>query len=104
MSSRRQLGQAASAGARIRAAYETLRTQILEPGPYVQRELGMAVLMNRGLAAWIDTWWPLTTPVVSEGSRTETLTVVPEGVQGEVVMLLTGMVLHTASVEVGYGE
>jgi len=90
---------------RMRAAYESLRKQMVEPGAYTQWELGLAVLKGRGLATWIDTWWSYASPVVSGGADRETPeTVVPAGVQGEVVMLLAGMVLHTVSIGVTHGE
>ena len=105
MSARVEFNQGADAVARIRAAYESLRKQMVEPGTYTQWELGLAVMKCRGLAAWIDTWWSYVSPVVSGCADHQVPeTVVPAGVQGEVVMLLAGMVLHTVPVGVSHGE
>jgi hypothetical protein len=105
MNARRQVEQGPDALPRIRAAYERLRKQAIDPSPYGQGELGLAVLRRRGLSAWIDAWWTYATPIVAEGADRETTdNILPAGIQGEVVMVLASMVIHTASAEVSYGE
>jgi hypothetical protein len=105
MNASRQFTHGDAAVTRIRAAYESLREQMVEPGPYAQWELGLAVLRCRGLAAWIDACWSQVSPMVGGGPDHEAAeTVVPAGVKGEVVMVLASMVLHTVSVTVTYGE
>ena len=105
MNARNQFNQGAATMARIRLAYESLRKQMVEPNACTQWELGFAVLKCRGLAAWIDACWSYANPVVSgDAEREASETVVPAGVQGEVVMALAGMVLHTVSIGVTHGE
>jgi hypothetical protein len=106
MNARSQFARGDPAVKRIQEAYESLRKQIVEPSSYTQWELGFAILRCRGLVAWIDACWSHASPIVSVSAANHDAadSVVPAGVEGEIVMVLAGMALHTASAEVTYGD
>jgi len=64
--------------------YETLRRAVLE-GTRGDRDLGLALLMRRGMAAWIRAW--------------STCEALPAGLRGDVARLLVTMVLTTTRME-----
>ena len=71
--------------------YEALRRALLE-GHGGERELGLALLMRRGMAAWIRAWSACVTPAppVQElgcGAQMP----LPAGVRGEITRLLVTM-------------
>ena len=76
-----------------RQDYESLRRSALNGGSG-PRELGLALLMRQGMAAWIRAWSacasvprPTRSPI---GGESLTL---PEGVRGDVTQLLVTMAL-----------
>lgn len=81
----------------LQPAYEALRRQILTPCSVGRGERELALLMHQGMAAWIGAWRRCreTTDDVSTdrpappGGGTVPLA----GLRGEIVRLLTGMVL-----------
>jgi hypothetical protein len=81
----------------LQPAYETLRRQILTPGSVGRGERELALLMRQGLAAWIGAWRRCgeTTGDASTDRPPPLVggTLPPAGLRGEIVTLLTGMVL-----------
>jgi hypothetical protein len=79
------------------ARYEELRARIL--GGDVPGGLGLALLMRRGVAAWIEGW--STVPALPRcppaGAAVPPL---PGALLGEVVLVLAGMALGTTCSEV----
>jgi hypothetical protein len=59
-----------------------------------QRGPGVAVLMRRGLWAWVNACSECTAPPTKVCTQTETEPVIPQGLHTEVVLILTGMLLH----------
>jgi len=59
-----------------------------------QRGPGVAVLMRRGLWAWVNACSECTAPPTKVCTQTETEPVIPQGLHTEIVLILTGMVLH----------
>jgi hypothetical protein len=77
------------------ADYEALRRHVLDGGAG-DRELGFALLMRRGMAAWIRAWSACAVPArAAEGPRHGTAILLP-GVRGEVTRLLVTMALGTS--------
>jgi hypothetical protein len=82
----------------IRAGYEALRTQAMGGRP-VDEPRGLALVLTRGLPAWVRAW--AVPPVGGAASAHVAPTPVPaadrrvatEGIGGEVVRVLTEMVL-----------
>lgn len=93
--------QSADAG-RWQAArrdYEALRSAVLDGGG--SRELGLALLMRQGMAAWIRAWSVCTGPPAPASPTAGDHTVVlPDGVRGEVTRLLVTMALDANRQEV----
>jgi hypothetical protein len=105
MSARSQGGQDSDALIRVRAAYEKLREQAIDPSACSQQGFGLAVLRCRGLAAWADAWLTYESPVIAEKPDSKiSNNLLPSGLQSEVVMALANMILHTASAEASYGN
>jgi hypothetical protein len=76
-----------------RADYEALRRGVLDGGAG-DRERGLALLMRRGLAAWIRAWSACTVPAgTADGARHEPAIAVLPSVRGEVTRLLVTMAL-----------
>ena len=72
------------------AGYEELRRQALT-GHY---GAGLAVFMGRGMQAWIDACSGPIPPLPSKlCARSEAELVIPQGLQTEIVLILTGMLL-----------
>jgi hypothetical protein len=73
------------------SAYEALRQQATEQGGHPQRELGLALLMRQGVAAWLHAYCHAAPkPLPRSG---ETATLVPAGIRGELTLILAGMAL-----------
>ena len=74
--------------------YEVLRTQTMERSSMVPRH-GLAVLLRRGVAAWINAWSELPAPV--ERPRREEyqqqLSPLPDNASAEAVRILASMAL-----------
>jgi hypothetical protein len=80
--------------------YEALRRAVRE-GTRGDRDLGLAVLMRRGMAAWIRAWSTCAAPPTPNHQSTarETLAL-PIGLRGDVTRLLVTMALTTTRTEV----
>jgi len=72
------------------AGYEELRRQVLirQSGP------GVAVLMRRGLWAWMNACSTDTPPPIKGCTQSEAEAVIPQGLHPEIVLILAGMLLH----------
>jgi hypothetical protein len=81
----------------LQSAYEALRRQILTPGSVGHGERELALLMRQGMAVWIGAWRRCgeTTGDASPDRPPPLVggTLLPAGLRGEIVTLLTGMVL-----------
>jgi hypothetical protein len=76
------------------ARYEQLRTHMVTTRPFTTGRLGMAVVIQAGLAAWIEQWskLPASTPVRSH-SPSPAVAFVPEAACPQVVHVLSAMAL-----------
>jgi hypothetical protein len=82
--------------ARLTAQYEALRAQALSGSAAVATPLGLAVLLRRGLVAWLAACIELVPAVASERPRPAVCpspVVVPVGVHPEAVRVLASMAL-----------
>lgn len=79
--------------------YEALRRAVLE-GTHGDRDLGLALLMRRGMAAWIRAWSTCAAPAPSERRPHENVLALPGGLRGDVTRLLVTMALTTTRMEV----
>ena len=80
--------------------YEALRRAVRE-GARGDRDLGLAVLMRRGMAAWIHAWSRCAAPPVpSHQSTARETPALPTGLRGDVTRLLVTMALTTTRTEV----
>jgi hypothetical protein len=79
--------------------YEAVRRAVLE-GTRGDRDLGLALLMRRGMAAWIRAWSTCAAPVTptERSTHREALTL-PTGLRGDVTRLLVTMALTTTHTE-----
>ncbi|HYK10415.1 MAG TPA: hypothetical protein VEV39_06430 [Gemmatimonadales bacterium] len=77
-----------------------MRGQIVTPGSVGHGERELALLMRQGMAAWIGAWQRRceTPDDASPGFPAVSVegTAPPAGLRGEIVMLLTGMVLSVS--------
>jgi hypothetical protein len=65
------------------------------------RELGLALLMRHGMAAWIRAWSTCTGPPSSaQATARRDVVALPDGVRGEVTRLLVTMALDATREEV----
>jgi hypothetical protein len=73
---------------------------VLEDSHGAHRELGFALFMRRGMAAWIDAWSQCA-PRSSAGQRMEpdAMTVLPAGLRNEVATVLVAMALGSSRPE-----
>jgi len=84
---------------RAAADYEALRRGVLD-GIRGDRDLGLVLLMRRGMGGWIRAWSACAAPVtatdrVARGSAPA----LPVGVRGDVTRLLVTMALTAAHTE-----
>lgn len=78
-----------------RRDYEALRAAVLDGG--ASRELGLALLMRQGMAAWLRGWSTCTgAPSPAHAVAGADLLVLPDGVRGEITRLLVTMALDTS--------
>jgi hypothetical protein len=77
-------------------AYEALRQQATEQSIRPQRELGLALLMRQGVAAWLHAYCRATPKAPP---RSDTVTLVPDGIRGELTLILAGMALGAGAKE-----
>jgi hypothetical protein len=78
--------------------YEALRRGVLE-GTRGDRDLGLALLMRRGMAAWIRAWSTCAAPTSRERRPHEDVLALPSGLRGDVTRLLVTMALTTTRTE-----
>jgi hypothetical protein len=78
--------------------YERLRRAVRE-GTRGDRDLGLALLMRRGMAAWIRAWSTCAAPAPNEQSAHGDVLALPAGLRGDVTRLLVTMALTTTRTE-----
>lgn len=78
--------------------YEGLRRAVLE-GTRGDRDLGRALLMRRGMAAWIRAWATCGAPASSDRCPHTDGLPLPAGLRGDVTRLLVTMALTTTRPE-----
>jgi hypothetical protein len=79
--------------------YEALRCTVLD-GTRGDRDLGLVLLMRRGMAAWIRAWSACAAPPVPTEGRTHgDALALPAGLRGDVTRLLVTMALTAAHPE-----
>ena len=80
--------------------YEAVRRAVRE-GARGDRDLGLALLMRRGMAAWIQAWSRCAAPPApSHPSVARDMLAFPPGLRGDVTRLLVTMALTTTRPEV----
>jgi hypothetical protein len=80
--------------------YEAVRRGVLDGG-HGDRDLGLALLMRRGMAAWIRAWSTCAAPPpTSEPPLRGAALALPPGVRGDMTRLLVTMALTTTQTEV----
>jgi hypothetical protein len=79
----------------LSTAYEQLRSQVLGVNGKPPRGPGLAVFLERGMKAWIDTYrqWSART-ATSKTARSPQSTTLCTLVENEVIVLLTGMLMQ----------
>lgn len=80
------------------ADYEALRQAVLD-GSRGDRELGLALLIRRGMAAWIRAWSACAAPSPA-AEQCEPRMPLPAGLRGEVTRLLVTMAFSAHHQEV----
>jgi hypothetical protein len=79
--------------------YEALRCAVLE-GTRGDRDVGLALLMRRGMAAWIRAWSTCAAPAVPTERRTQREALaLPGSLRGDVTRLLVTMALTATRTE-----
>jgi hypothetical protein len=78
--------------------YEALRRGVLE-GSRGDRELGLALLMRRGMAAWIRAWSACAASPTTEGPSRASAMALPAGLRDDVTRLLVTMALRATHTE-----
>lgn len=79
--------------------YEALRCTVLE-GSRGDRDLGLALLMRRGMGAWMRAWSACAAPAANEHLTREAAPMLPGGLRGDVTRLLVTMALTAVHTEV----
>ena len=73
------------------AGYEDLRRQTLDQNPF-QQGLGMALLLRKGMVAWMKAWLESAPPVLANcDAPVNTDTIVANDHRNEVVAILAAM-------------
>jgi hypothetical protein len=78
------------------ARYEDLRHQASFQSAAAHRNWGWALLIGRGVAAWMRAWPPCSVP--AERRQTHTVTEsprLPSSLHHQITMVLTDMILHS---------
>jgi hypothetical protein len=84
---------------RAAADYEALRRAVLD-GVRGDRDLGLVLLIRRGMGAWIRAWSACAAPAAAtEGLAPGAAPTLPVGVRGDVTRLLVTMALTAAHME-----
>ena len=72
------------------AGYEEMRRQAL-----IGHGTGLAVFIRRGMREWMHACSGWTSPLPAEAfAHTEAESVIPQGLQTEIILILAGMLLH----------
>lgn len=79
--------------------YEALRCAVLE-GSRGDRDLGLALLIRRGMGAWMRAWSGCAASGANEHLTREAAPMLPGGLRGDVTRLLVTMALTAAHTEV----
>lgn len=79
---------------RLVAAYEELRSQAVKR---FQQGPGMAILMTRGFRCWMEACGQILGSPLETGPQKCLESCSPDGLRGEVVVLLASILLHRAS-------
>jgi hypothetical protein len=81
------------------ADYEALRRAVLD-GSRGDRDLGLVLLIRRGMGAWIRAWSACAAAAAATDRGTRgSVAALPAGVRGEVTRLLVTMALTAAHTE-----
>jgi hypothetical protein len=81
------------------ADYEALRRAVLDGGRG-DRDLGLVLLIRRGMGGWIRAWSACATPAAATDRVVrESALALPAGVRGDVTRLLVTMALTAAHTE-----
>ena len=81
------------------ADYEALRRAVLD-GVSGDRDLGLVLLIRRGMGAWIQAWSACVAPAAATDRVTRgSAPALPVGVRGDVTRLLVTMALTAAHTE-----
>lgn len=84
----------ASSASDLAGAYETLRSWAVSASGVIVPPPGLALLLRRGVPAWLAAWRPCTAPASGpEPPGTALGSPVPLTLSGQVVVILTNMVL-----------
>ena len=75
------------------ARYEALRCHVLEPHAARSSRDGLAVLLSRGVAAWMDAWSKLPEPAVRVVQEERCRAPLPDGTSVELIHVLAAMAL-----------
>lgn len=75
------------------ARYEGLRGYVLEPHPVPSSRDGLAVLLSRGVATWMDAWSKLPAPAVRSMHEERYRAPLPDGTSAEIIHVLAAMAL-----------
>ena len=81
--------RAAAPAVRFAASYERLRKRALRAGPVQDRE-GLAILAQRGIAAWLDVLAALPAPAVPSTARAQAP--LPQNLETRTTDILLSMV------------
>jgi hypothetical protein len=81
------------------ADYEALRRAVLD-GVRAERDLGLLLLMRRGMGAWIRAWSACAAAAAATDRVTRgSVAMLPAGMRGEVTRVLVSMALTAAHAE-----
>jgi len=75
------------------ARYEALRCYVLERHPAPSSRDGLAVLLSRGVATWMDAWSKLPVPAVRVLQEERYRAPLPDGTSAEIIHVLAAMAL-----------
>jgi hypothetical protein len=75
------------------ARYEALRCHVLERYPTPASRDGLAVVLSRGVATWMDAWSALPAPAVRAVQEERYRAPLPDGTSAEIIHVLAAMAL-----------
>lgn len=76
-----------------RARYESLRRHTLTRDRRPEARDGLAVLLRKGVAAWLEAWSRVPAPTVPAAPADRHRPILPDGVSAELIRVLAGMAL-----------